>query len=197
MFWELWSLTDGNRLDRRAKGLWLRFRRRLSMFIVLFLMILTLPNLTHAQSCNPASVNYMIRDEQGRVLSDTELKTLEEQLPKAIGDANLYVTEVSLADDQKSYYWPESVDFDKGKKQPALGFANAGTCTMHLTEVTLKYHNLKMHLIFNIDIDRTQPDRRMVIDSLPFQEGTFSLDMSGRGSDNHTIVPAQWWKKLK
>jgi hypothetical protein len=137
----------------------------------------------------------MIRDEQGRVLSEAELKTLAQQLPETIGDATLYATEVSLADDQKSYYWPESVDWSKGKKQPALGFANAGTCTMHLTEVTLEYHNKKMRLLFNLDISRTQRDRRMVVDSLPFQEGTFVLYMSGRGTDTNQIVPAEWWKK--
>ena len=167
------------------------------MFTILLLVVLTLTGPTHAQSCNPASVSYIIRDEQGRVLSEAEIKRLADQLPKAIGDATLYPTEVSLADDQRSYYWPESVDFDKGKKLPALGFANAGTCTMHLTEVTLTYHQKKMRLIFNIDMNRTQPDRRMVIDSLPFQEGSFAVDLSARGSDDsHQIVPAVWWKKL-
>jgi len=166
------------------------------MFIVPLLLLLLLPNSTPVQSCNPAVVSYVIRDEQGRVLSEAEVKTVEEQLPKQIGDAGVYTTEVSFADDGKNYYWPESVDFEKGKKQPALGFANAGTCTMRLTEVTLKYHQKKMRLLFNIDIrSRTQPDRRIVVDSLPFQEGTFVLDMSARGEDTHVIVPAEWWKK--
>ncbi len=166
------------------------------MFIVPLLLLLLLPNSGSLQSCNPASVSYMIRDEQGRVLSESEINSFEEQLPKQIGDATVYATKVSLADDGRSYYWPESVDFEKGKKQAALGFANAGTCTMHFTEVTLKYHEKKMRLVFNIDISRTQPDRRMVVDSLPFQEGTFVLDMSARGKDTELIVPAQWWKKL-
>ena len=165
------------------------------MYIVL-LLILILPNSAPVQSCNPASVSYVIRDEQGRVLSEAEVKSFEAQLPKEIGDAGVYTTEVSLAGDGKSYYWPESVDWEKGKKQAALGFANAGTCTMHLTEVTLKYHEKKMRLIFKLDISRSQPDRRMVVDSLPFQDGTFALDMSARGSDTHQIVPAEWWKKL-
>jgi len=166
------------------------------MFIVPLLLILLLPNPAPLQSCNPASVSYMIRDEQGRVLSESEVKSVAEQLPKEIGDAGIWTTEVSLADDGKSYYWPESVDFEKGKKQAALGFANAKTCTMNLTEVTLKYHEKQMRLIFKLDISRTQPDRRMVVDSLPFQEGTFLLDMSARGNETHLIVPAEWWKKL-
>ena len=53
-----------------------------------------------------------------------------------------------------------------------------------------------MRLIFKLDISRTQPDRRIVIDSLPFQEGSFVLDLSGwSGSDK--LIPATKWMKLR
>src|SRR5215510_13769512 len=70
-----------------------------------------------AQSCNPAVVNYIVRDERGKVLSVAELKSINDQLPKSIGDARIDVGEVSFADDGKSFYWPESVDWEKGKKR--------------------------------------------------------------------------------
>ncbi len=168
------------------------------MLIVWFLVfVTTIPAVARVQACNPAVVNYLVRDEEGRVLSETELKSVYERLPKTIGDAHLNAGQVSFAADKKTFYWPESVDWPKGNKQPALEFANAETCTMHLTEVTLIYHNRKMHLIFNLDIARAQPDRRPVIDSLPFQEGTFALDLNGWPSGRDELIPSERWKKIE
>jgi hypothetical protein len=96
----------------------------------------------------------------------------------------------------KSFIRPESVDFEKGKKLPALEFINAKTCTMHLTRVTLVYHEKRMLLIFNIDIARYQSNRRPVVDSIAFQEGTFELDRSGLPEADE-VAPAGRWKKVK
>ena len=154
-------------------------------------------NPAYAQYCNPAVVNYILRDEKGKVLTETELKTVYEQLPKAIGDAHLYSGQVSFAEDERTFYWPESADWQKGRKQPALEFVNSETCTMHLTEVTLTYHNKEMRLIFNINIARDRPDRRPVIDSPSFQEGTFELDLGGWPGARDQMIPAERWKKVK
>ena len=149
-----------------------------------------------AQSCNPAVVIYLVRDEKGTVLNEADLKSVSARLPKAIGDASVYVGEVSFSDDaMQMYYWPESVDYPKGRKQRALGFANAATCTMHLSEVTLTYQGRQMRLIFNLDMTRTQPARRIVIDSLPFQDGTFTLDLTGWSADPHRLISAENWKR--
>ena len=100
----------------------------------LILLLLLIPSgVTHAQSCNPASVYYIVRDEKGVVLSKEDLQTMVDQLPKKIGDATVWATEVSFAPDKQAFYWPESVEFDKGNKVPALGLSNAATCTLHLT----------------------------------------------------------------
>lgn len=40
-------------------------------------------NPAYAQHCNPAVVNYILRDENGKVLTETEIKAVYEQLPKA------------------------------------------------------------------------------------------------------------------
>src|SRR5690242_5223480 len=149
----------------------------------------------NAQSCNPAVVNYIVRDEQGAVIAGDELKALHQQLPKTIGNADTFLGEVSFASDQVTFYAPESVDFDKGNKVPALVFANAKTCTLDFPTVELTYHGKKMRLVFNITIDRHQADRRPVIDSLPFQEGTFVLDISSLPRDEHKLIPATFWKK--
>jgi hypothetical protein len=165
--------------------------------ICLLVLLSAIPDARATQSCNPAVVNYMVRDEKGNVLSEAELKTIAEQLPKTIGDASVNVAQVSFANDLKTYYWPESTDWPKGKKQPALEFANAASCTLHLTEITLMYHGKKMRLIFNTDISRDQSDRRPVIDSLPFQAGTFALDMTNWPRARDRIIPSQRWKKTR
>ena len=154
-------------------------------------------NPTYEQYCNPAVVNYILRDENGKVLTETEIKTVYEQLPKAIGDARLYAGQVSFAEDERTFYLPESVDWQKGRKQPSLEFVNSETCTMQLTEVTLIYHGKKMRLVFDINIARSQADRRLVVDSLPFQEGTFGLDLGGRPVARDQIIPPERWKRLK
>ena len=150
-----------------------------------------------AQSCNPAAVDYIVRDEKGHVLTEPALKSVYEQLPKAIGDAQTAMAKVSFAADGYTYYWPESVDWKTGKKIPSLEFANAATCTMHLGQVDLSYHGKNMHLMFNLDIARAQPDRLPVIDSLPFQKGTFRLDLTGWTHREDEIIPANRWKKAR
>ena len=148
-----------------------------------------------AQSCNPAAVNYIVRDEKGNVLSGEELKTIHQQLPETIGNGNTAVGEVSFTSDGVTYYWPESVDWEKGKKVSTLEFANAATCTLNLPRLDLEYHGMKMTMIFEISIERHQDDRRLVIDSLPFQSGTFTLDLSGWSRSRDKMIPATRWKK--
>jgi hypothetical protein len=94
------------------------------------------------------------------------------------------------------YYWPESVEWAKGRKVSALQFINNETCTMHLTEATLVYRQTRMRLIVNLDIDRSHDDRRPVIDSPPFQEGTFELDLSGWPREGDQMIPSSRWKKV-
>jgi hypothetical protein len=171
-------------------------KKKMRIAFALFILVICASGMTHAQSCNPAVVSSIVHDEKGKLLSETELKPVYEQLPKSIGDASTFLGEVSFAQDGRSFYRPESVDWDKGKKVPALQFINSATCTMHLTEVTLVYHQKRMRLIFNLDIARSQSDRRPVIDSPPFQNGTFELDLSGwRAGDQ--MIPSTRWKRLK
>src|SRR5689334_8196362 len=165
----------------------------LSLFVALFFVAAS----ANAQSCNPAAVSYIVRDEHGSVVGGEELKTLQQQIPKVIGNADTAVGEVSLAGDGVTFYRPESVNWEKGNKLPTLEFANAKTCTLNLPAVDLMYHGKKMHLVFNINIDRYQPDRRPVIDSLPFAEGTFVLDLTSSPRGEDKLMPATLWKKSK
>lgn len=164
---------------------------------LLLLLLFLLPlSSSKAQSCNPASVYYIVRNEKGVVLSKTELQTIYDQMPKQIGDATVGVNEVSFTPDRKTYYWPESADWDKGMKVPALLFSNAGTCTLHLTEVSLMYHGRSMRLLFNVDIARHQEDRRQVIESPRFQAGTFRLDLTKWNHAEDKLIPAVHWRRV-
>ena len=158
---------------------------------------LLLPAASYAQSCNPAVVTYIVRDETGKVLSADELKTVAAQLPKQIGDATTSVSETSFADDNTTYYWPESVEWAQGNKLPSLQFSNAGICAMRFSEVTLTRNNKRMRLIFNIEILRFQEDRRPVVDSLPFQSGTFRLDLGNWTHHKDKMIPASHWKRIR
>jgi hypothetical protein len=163
-------------------------------WLTLFLLVVFRPSF--AQSCNPASVFYIVRDERGKVVSTADLASIAAQLPKTIGDATTGANEISVKPDQQTYYWHEDADYEKGSKMPALLFANAATCTMHLGEATVSYHGKTMRLIFNIDIDRTQNDRQQVIDSLRMQNGTFRLDLKGWTRERDKVIPARYWKSV-
>lgn len=168
---------------------------RLFRSVLILMLVATFPAIAKGQSCNPAVVSYLVRDETGARLSQAELEVVRGSLPEAVGDARVNTVEVSFTEDQLTYYWPESVDWPKGKKQPALEFANAAKCTMSLSEIALTYHGKKMRLLFNLSIDRTQRDRRIVIDSIPFQEGTFELDLTAWSRDPERMIPAEKWRK--
>src|ERR1043166_5573520 len=121
------------------------------LWLALFLLLAFKPSF--AQSCNPASVFYIVRDESGKVVSTADLASIAAQLPKAIGDATTGANEISIKPDKLTYYWHEDADFERGTKMPALLFANAATCTMHLGEGTLKYQGRTRRLIFTRNTD--------------------------------------------
>ena len=167
-----------------------------SISFVLFVVLLV-AKAASAQSCNPVSVNYIVRDEAGRMLTNADLTAIAAQLPRQIGDATTSVTDTSFAPDNKTYYWPEDTQWANGTKVPTLMFSNVAICAMHFSEITLHYKNKTMRLIFGIDLPRYQPDRRPVVDSLPFQSGTFRLDLTGWTHDKDKIIPASRWKRIR
>lgn len=141
--------------------------RLLFGFLFSLLIVSAVLNPAQAQSCNPAVVSYLVRDEKGELMSAENLKTLAAGfLEEKVGNSLVYVDEVSFAEDGVTFYWPESVEWQKGKKSPSLTFANAETCTMNLTQIVLVHNKKKMRLVFNVDIARAQKDRRPVIDSI-------------------------------
>jgi hypothetical protein len=162
------------------------------------LLLLFVFSTAQAQSCNPASVSLVLHNQDGTLLSESEIKEVAGKLPKEIGDATIWVGDASIAPDNKTFYWEEDSDNrSKGKKLPVLNFSNSGTCTMHLTEATLDHNGMKLNLIFNIDIARDTRDRRPVIIAPRFQTGSFKLDLTGWSHDPNSVIPALRWKRVK
>jgi hypothetical protein len=113
-----------------AVNLWASINARFFVVGLLALVICVPRSSARAQYCNPATVSLIVRDERGKALTEAELKSVSEQLPKSIGDARTFVGETSFAADGKTFYWPESVDWAHGQKVPSLQFSNSSTCTM-------------------------------------------------------------------
>jgi len=154
--------------------------------IAIFLLLLA-STCIQGQSCRPAAVTYIVRDAKGKTLNDTTLKTIINQVSKPTPQ----VTSVALAKDGTLVGYSAR---ETAKTLPAIYAADAATCRLKVGEWTLKYAGKTMHLIFDLDLDRTA----YTIDSLPFQNGIFQLDqkdLTDLPSDQ--IVPARTWRKVR
>src|SRR5690348_8500765 len=125
-------------------------------------------SLSWAQSCRPAELNYIVRDQKGNVLSESALKTIykQEKVP-GFGVGTVALTKEGTLIGYTANKPAEML--------PVIYVANAATCRVKVGEFTLEYGGRQMHLIFDLDIDR----RAYTIDSLPFRPGTFRLDQKG------------------
>jgi hypothetical protein len=155
--------------------------------IISSLLILVSYCAASAQSCRPAELNYIVRDEQGNVMSDTTLRRVFKQVkPPTSG-----VGSVAFADDGKLVGYSGK---EPKRTLPAIYFADAAECKLKVGEVVLNNGGDTMRLLFNLDIDR----RAYTIDSLPFRRGTFRLDQKGLADiDQDDLVPATRWRKIK
>jgi hypothetical protein len=109
-----------------------------------------------AQSHRPAVIEYLVRDEAGKLLDPAKLEVVatkkgEEMKP----DTAL----VPGADGKRETVKCLSSRVDIGGRPVAL------------SELTLKYGGKTMRLLFNV----TVVEEHRTIDSLPFREGTFTL----------------------
>jgi hypothetical protein len=163
-----------------------------------------------AQRCPYAAAWYVVHSEDGKVLDEADLKTVYEQSPKPVGDDDTGVFLGSLLLQADGTY--AHPNFAKaGSKIPVLDFhGRVNDCFVHLREVTLIYHQRRMQLIFDIDLVpvtfgeaddyRRNPKlpNMIVIDGLPFREGTFRLDAARwlaqftRWAESTQISPEFW-----
>jgi len=158
----------------------------MKIFISIFVIFLSW-SFVNAQSCRPAELNYIVRDERGNVLSESMLhKVFRDVKPPTSG-----IGTVAFTEDGKLVGYSGK---DPAKTLPAIFFVNAASCQITVGEVALTRGKETMRLVFNLDINR----RAYTIDSLPFRRGTFRLDQKGLSDiDQKELVPASRWKKAK
>ena len=164
---------------------------------LLTLIATALPNITYAQVCPPVGVLYVVRAEDGTPLTRPELESIAKELPKTIGVASpttgaatVTISSVPANDDGSLRPYPYFGE-KAPKAIPALSLLNHYPCRLRVDAVTLMFHEKTMRLIFDLEFD-ARGVNILVIDSPPFQEGTFVLDPPSA----QTVIPAHQWKKV-
>lgn len=178
-----------------------------------------------AQRCPTAGVAYLVRGSDGKLLNTADLTVIVNRFPpvkdppggpgRQTPDRNVTVkvSPFYLNEDGSLPATEESLQRATASPRTALLFTN-NACEMHFGEVVLTHQEKTMRLIFNIDLGATRNGQyiqrvRPLIDSLPFQEGTFMLDVKLEALKTVSIpdelnkdwidvvVPAQSWKKVR
>jgi len=171
-----------------------------------------LPMTARAQKCPYAAAYYVVRGEDGMVLDEAELKTVREQSLNPIGDDNLRMFLGTLSRRADGKYRHGQLE---GARIPVLDFHGDG-CVVRLAEITLVYRQRRMRLIFDVDLgvsfgqadDFGRRPTLIVVESLPFQEGTFRLDLRGwlaqlkrfgewSEDGGWPTIPAEFWKDAR
>src|SRR5262249_55525680 len=124
-------------------------------------------------------------------------ESIVKQLPKTIGvatattgAATVTISSVPANDDGSLRPYPYFGE-KAPKAMPALSFLNHYPCRLHVEAVALRFHEKTIRPILNLEFD-ARGVNILVIDSLPFQEGTFALDPPSA----QTVIPAHQWKKV-
>jgi hypothetical protein len=125
-----------------------------------------------AQRCPPVRVNYIVRSQNGTILTTAELQTLRVQVPE----------EVRVRIDSSI---------------PSLLFiGDHDPCLMDLQDIVLERDGMRMQLSFNLElIPGNGGLQRARIDGLPFQDGRFVLTRPASMRSDGTW-PASSWKSV-
>lgn len=150
---------------------------------IMSLLMLCCSQIVRAQICGPAQLRYIVRDSKGKIIDASALKPSD-----FIGEqAKYWKREVATID------FTEAGQTGKPVEVKSLSYVGGADCRLGLDEVTLKMGGQMMHLIFKRSLSTYggPGPGYQVIDSLPFQQGTFTLEAT---SDKN--VPASKWKKV-
>jgi hypothetical protein len=146
---------------------------------------------TRAQSCKPTMLIYLVRDEKGKPVPPAA-KEISYQ-PKAQysdwwdDDGHEYLL--------TSEEMPQDVKSLKGR---ILKLYTGASCFFR-QPVTLQIDSKgkTMKLIFKPLLDVKAESADYVVDSLPFQAGTFEIDLTFRKRWPPQFYPASGWQKVK
>lgn len=157
--------------------------RTVKIFATLAALVLVglAPKIALAQpNCGGASLSYILRDERGKPL-DADHEDLW------IGDG------WSVRDDVEWGVLPRSLHAEIGNTKFIEHFEQVFPCYFSKpVKLTLTYHGKSMNLVIHAE---TEKNRSAVVDSLPFQQGTFEHQMSGP-PPAAGVYAAAGWKKI-
>jgi len=154
----------------------------LLLFITIALSLL--PANASAQICAGSSLRYVVRDGAGKVIDPTGI--YETATRSAIDE---------LKDAQKVL---------KGIAGNSVSVVHVrGMCNFRETvKMTVKLKGKVMTLSFLMPRFTEYESRSFLVDSIPFREGNFSIDLAGEGEANPAgnwlggFFPAKSWKKV-
>ena len=143
-----------------------------------------LPASASAQICAGSSLRYVVRDEAGKVIDPTGIYQTDTR--SAINE---------LKDAQKVL---------KGIAGNSVSVVHArGMCNFREpVQMVLKLKGKEMTLSFLMPRFTEYESRSFLVDSIPFREGKFSIDLAGEGEANPAgdwlgrFFPAKGWKKM-
>jgi len=147
--------------------------------------LLLLPNNAGAQICAGSSLRYVVRDEKGTVIDPTGI--YETETPNKVDE---------LKDAQKVL---------KGSAGDSVRvIRTSGMCNFRLpVKIVLKLKAQKMTLTFLMPPFTEYESRSFLVDSMPFEAGSFLIDLAAKGETNPagdwlgSFFPAKSWKKVK
>ena len=165
-----------------------------SLLLILFSVTLyLLPASASAQICAGSNLRYVVRNELGKVIDPTGVYETKAKS----GSPKLFSIEIDeLQDAQKIV---KGITGNSARVIHATGMCNF----REPVRVTLKLKGKEMNLTFLMPRFSEYESRSFVVDSLPFQPGTFEIDLSAvrevnpAGDWSGSFFPARGWKKVK
>lgn len=166
-------------------------------FFVLCLLLVISATTAKGQYCRGSSLLYIVRDAKGRIINPAKLDA------PAFIEENVRAISYAEAEKQREGYWAEGEAVKEARKQRfaaldketgslfALHESSGGACafTKPMT-YRLSSGGKTMNLIFRFNKPKFA-DQVYLVDSLPFQQGTYEIDMDDKAAN---VAAANWRK---
>lgn len=155
----------------------------LPVFATAFLCLV--PASVRAQICAGSTLRYVVRDAQGRVMDPSGVFERKGATDiDELKDASKVINKAS-AEKTRVMRWRGMCNFREDVKE------------------SLKLDGKVMNVIFLMPRLSRYDSRSFLVDSLPFREGTYEIDLTGEGQVNPAggwlgqFYAAKGWKKIR
>ncbi|HYW70870.1 MAG TPA: hypothetical protein VE961_07545 [Pyrinomonadaceae bacterium] len=163
----------------------------LAVAVALIILNFTAPS-ARAQSCRPTMLYYLVRDEKGKPVPPADKNISYQTKAKYTG-----WWDEGYEDVLNSAEMPKDVTGLNGKILKLYTGDGAACFFQKPVTLQIELNGKKMELIFKPLQDLKAKSADYVVDSLPFQEGTFEIDLTFRKQWPPQFYPATGWQKMK